>query len=277
MNPSWPTKFLTHILLLLLCGCGFTASAQSADLKPIMDKILHEQSISSHDVETLDASDLRILRNTIFARHGYRFKSKDLQTHFAQYGWYKPTTSNVDSLLTPVDRDNLSTVQQQEHVLLLIAEVSPAPRGDTVTLNAREDELVGMWHQSFNVASGYSERYHFFPSRWVIWYANEMDCGKRLLSLRGRWRVEGSLLHIEWRTERVAVGGTLIPSDGSCASDSMLVDAEYLDQTLLKPRLQSFVLSPTEETDERENELLRISLDQEFYWKMNADPFEGIY
>jgi hypothetical protein len=45
-------------------------------------------------------SDLRILRNTIYAMHGYIFKSKDLQEHFQKFAWYKGTKKNVDNELS---------------------------------------------------------------------------------------------------------------------------------------------------------------------------------
>ena len=41
-------------------------------------------------------SDLRILRNTIYAMHGFKFKSKDLQEHFQKFEWYSGTKDNVE-------------------------------------------------------------------------------------------------------------------------------------------------------------------------------------
>ena len=34
--------------------------------------------------------ELRLLRNTIYAQHGYDFKSADLQVYFTQFAWYMP-------------------------------------------------------------------------------------------------------------------------------------------------------------------------------------------
>ena len=41
-------------------------------------------------VENYTKTELRLLRNTIYAQHGYAFKSKDLQDYFAQFDWYIP-------------------------------------------------------------------------------------------------------------------------------------------------------------------------------------------
>ena len=39
---------------------------------------------------TYNKEDLRILRNYVYAQHGYTFKSKDLQSYCSQFGWYLP-------------------------------------------------------------------------------------------------------------------------------------------------------------------------------------------
>ncbi|MEO8933565.1 MAG: YARHG domain-containing protein, partial [Xanthomarina sp.] len=40
--------------------------------------------------EEFTKNELRILRNTIYAQHGYVFKSADLKKHFKQFAWYMP-------------------------------------------------------------------------------------------------------------------------------------------------------------------------------------------
>lgn len=40
--------------------------------------------------EDFTKADLRILRNTVYAQHGYVFNSADLQKHFNQFAWYMP-------------------------------------------------------------------------------------------------------------------------------------------------------------------------------------------
>ena len=63
------------------------------------------------------ASELRILRNSIFARHGYRFKSPDLQSHFLAQSWYKEgakTQEDILSELNPIERANIQVIQAVE-------------------------------------------------------------------------------------------------------------------------------------------------------------------
>ena len=61
-------------------------------------------------------SSLRIMRNTILARHGYRFQSSDLQTYFGSQDWYMP--QNNDSI-------KLSFVEQLNIEMIKAAEAEP--------------------------------------------------------------------------------------------------------------------------------------------------------
>ena len=47
--------------------------------------------------------ELRIVRNTIFARKGRAFNSEDLQEYFSNQSWYKVNSNYSDSLLTDFD------------------------------------------------------------------------------------------------------------------------------------------------------------------------------
>jgi hypothetical protein len=62
----------------------------------------------------LNANELRLLRNTIFAMHGYRFKSKDLQGYFTRLTWYNGTKDNVDNELTEKEQGIIEIIQKIE-------------------------------------------------------------------------------------------------------------------------------------------------------------------
>lgn len=66
---------------------------------------------------TLDSSELRIMRNQIFAQYGYIFKSPELTEHFIQKDWYKPTRNSVDTFLTELDKENIALVRKYEDLL----------------------------------------------------------------------------------------------------------------------------------------------------------------
>lgn len=70
--------------------------------------------VTYDDLRYKSGSDLRIMRNYIFARHGYKFKSKDLQDFFAQYSWYVPRYSDVSSSLNKIEKSNIQTIKSWE-------------------------------------------------------------------------------------------------------------------------------------------------------------------
>lgn len=72
-------------------------------------RILIEQ-----DVNKLSKIELRLMRNEIFARYGYIFKSKDLQEYFLSQPWYHPQKEDVSSMLSDIEKENIAFIQKHE-------------------------------------------------------------------------------------------------------------------------------------------------------------------
>lgn len=66
------------------------------------------------ELRQLSRRELRLLRNTVFARRGRPFKSELLHEHFSLLSWYKPDRAYTDKRLTETDRSNLALIQQVE-------------------------------------------------------------------------------------------------------------------------------------------------------------------
>lgn len=75
---------------------------------------LSERLVTEDDLEGLDAEELRILRNAIYAVHGYKFKSPELQEYFSQFSWYEPLSRDVSSLLNSTEKKNVAFIQAHE-------------------------------------------------------------------------------------------------------------------------------------------------------------------
>lgn len=65
----------------------------------------------------LTAGDIRFMINEIYARHGYIFADKKLNSYFRNKTWYKAKTKNVDSLLTPIEKYNIEFLKGVEKQL----------------------------------------------------------------------------------------------------------------------------------------------------------------
>lgn len=64
--------------------------------------------------QNYSTEELKIMRNEIFARHGYIFKTATMKNHFSSQKWYLPTKDNVDDLLSDVERINISIIRSCE-------------------------------------------------------------------------------------------------------------------------------------------------------------------
>lgn len=67
------------------------------------------------DLAYLTKSQLRILRNTIYARHGRKFRSKDLQDYFNSFDWYVPLYDEISpNALSATERYNIELISRYE-------------------------------------------------------------------------------------------------------------------------------------------------------------------
>jgi len=71
-----------------------------------------DRLLSADELTNYGALELRIARNEIFARHGFRFKDPTLRAHFSQFAWYKPTSDNVQ--LSPLEKANVALLKSAE-------------------------------------------------------------------------------------------------------------------------------------------------------------------
>jgi hypothetical protein len=78
-----------------------------------------ELSLSTVNRKQLDRSpgELRRMRNEIFARHGWRFKSEDLAAHFGDMDGYIPVEDNATVQLSAVEAFNANRIRERETAL----------------------------------------------------------------------------------------------------------------------------------------------------------------
>ena len=66
------------------------------------------------ELYNFDRPQLRLMRNSILARHGYVFQSQDLQEYFGNEPWYKPADSNEDIQLSFPEQINIDLIKYRE-------------------------------------------------------------------------------------------------------------------------------------------------------------------
>ena len=73
--------------------------------------------LTEKDVENRMAEELEIMRNEIYARHGYSFKNKDMRYYFEGKDWYVPMGVDIRSQLTEVEAQNIDLIYEYESYL----------------------------------------------------------------------------------------------------------------------------------------------------------------
>ena len=82
--------------------------------------------IRPEELFPLSLGELELMRNEIYARHGWVFKRPDLRNYFESQPWYRPKgdlsnleTSNrwVEAELTPIERRNVQIIVSRERAL----------------------------------------------------------------------------------------------------------------------------------------------------------------
>ncbi|MFC3159904.1 YARHG domain-containing protein [Chryseobacterium arachidis] len=70
------------------------------------------QKLTEKDLKNLRKLDMEIIKNSVFARHGYSFKKATYRNFFEQTDWYIPVSNNVDKDLSPMEKDNVALLNR---------------------------------------------------------------------------------------------------------------------------------------------------------------------
>ena len=70
--------------------------------------------LTASELSGYSKRELKLMRNEIFARHGYIFKTEDMKKYFSSKQWYEPKYNDVNSMLTDIEQQNIGTIKQLE-------------------------------------------------------------------------------------------------------------------------------------------------------------------
>jgi len=71
--------------------------------------------LSKSDIENLYKGDLEVIRNSIYARHGYSFKNRKMRYFFDNYiDWYMPVNTDIRNSLTDIEKRNIELLKRYE-------------------------------------------------------------------------------------------------------------------------------------------------------------------
>lgn len=104
-------------LLSQRLGTYLGQAREDAPPTPLEDHSQLDRLLKVEELSTLSRRDLRILRNTVFARRGRAFESKVVRSYFEGAAWYEPSADYHDGMLTGVDHKNVNIIRSVEDSL----------------------------------------------------------------------------------------------------------------------------------------------------------------
>lgn len=148
---------------------------------------LLDAALKDTELASLSKSELRILRNMIYAKHGYKFKSQDLLDFFLQFEWYKPRYSNVDAMLSKTDLKNVERI-------ILYEQFS-----GNVALSEK-DLIGGAWQDMPIMAAGWSDTFIFQKGGKIQFQVSQMNEDEYFRGYEGNYKIEKSFLFVNVTT-----------------------------------------------------------------------------
>lgn len=82
---------------------------------PGLYPFVSERVLDYEELARYDLQQLKIMRNEIYARHGYIFrKGGEMEAYFKKQPWYQPLYTNVDQFLSSVETENIKKIRVLE-------------------------------------------------------------------------------------------------------------------------------------------------------------------
>ncbi|AZA78678.1 YARHG domain-containing protein [Chryseobacterium sp. G0186] len=91
---------------------SYTTSKNRVASEAVFKLNASKQKLNEKDIKNLRKLDLEIIKNSVFARHGYSFKKETYRNFFEQTDWYIPVSGNVDNELSPMEKDNVALLNR---------------------------------------------------------------------------------------------------------------------------------------------------------------------
>ena len=152
-------RTLTTVLALatlLLCSL---VQAQTSSTIPGRFPEASKRILTASDLQDLSKEDLKIMRNEIFARHGYIFQTAEMKQYFQKQSWYTPQHRDVNAKLSSIETKNIELIKSYENKTTASAsKKGTAPPIENTTgyqwANA-SIKLPKNWDGTFVLANGF--------------------------------------------------------------------------------------------------------------------------
>lgn len=70
--------------------------------------------LKKDNIENMKRGDLEVMRNAIYARHGYSFRNRNMRYLFDNVDWYIPVSTDIRGNLTEIEQKNIALLKRYE-------------------------------------------------------------------------------------------------------------------------------------------------------------------
>ena len=95
-------------------GVDYTRTFYRAASDIILKLNASTTELKEDELKNLKKLELEIIRNTVYARHGYTFNKRSYRQFFDPVDWYVPMYDNVEGSLTKIEQINIALLKRFE-------------------------------------------------------------------------------------------------------------------------------------------------------------------
>src|SRR5258708_22641555 len=132
---------LCALIVLLPSAFARGAAIRPANQEPAEKQrpLYYTREIKPEDLEDRTLRELQLMRNTIYARAGNKFRKKWLNDYFTAQSWYHPLDQMDESKLTDLDRKNAEMIATYDADIT--REQLMAGQSELVSTKTPEDKI----------------------------------------------------------------------------------------------------------------------------------------
>lgn len=89
-------------------------NSKKENSRPGKYQVASERILSNNEIANMDKTELKLMKNEIFARYGYIFKKAEMKSYFESQHWYQPKYEDVTSFLSDIEKRNIKLLNDYE-------------------------------------------------------------------------------------------------------------------------------------------------------------------
>lgn len=157
--------------------------------------------------------------------------------------------------------------------LILIATLAISSNGLSSEKVHVKNQLIGLWHSIPALPADWADTYSFYEDGTYLYRTSNMDCTRRLISIKGKWEYKNGTLTLTQKEKTHLIDGKIILSHSSCADGKELEGATEKVSKITPNGVLSYKLKEIEQDPKFKSILSnKITINNQPYWKFSNDP-----